>query len=410
LDLIRRAVMKIEDSRLICKIHLRIASGALALAMVILAFTVAAQSVHAQTYTVLYTFTDGKDGGRPNAGLAVDQAGNLYGTTEYGGTGNGTVFKVDSAGNYSVLHTFTGADGSDPRVGVRVGPAGNLYGTAWIGALHGSGLVFEMDPAGNEKAIYNFSGGKDGAHPWSSLISDGAGNFYGATWDGGNETSCHSCGVVYKLTRDGKEAVLHTFNGGTDGANMVAGVVRSASGNLYGTTYQGGSGQCSYQAGGCGILFELDPSGNETILHTFTGQADGAAPFGGLVQDPSGNLYGTTSQGGAYNSGVVFEWDSVGNFSVLHSFSGPDGAGPQGDLLRDGGGNLYGTTALGGAYNAGTVFRLDPAGNVRLLHSFTGGADGGYPAQVRLLLYKRNLYGTTGGGGAGYGVVFKLVP
>ncbi len=369
-----------------------------------------AQFVQAQTYTVLHTFT-GSDGANPNAGIVADAAGNLYGTTQYGGpSGNGTVFKLDSVGNYSVLHAFSGSDGSQPRVGLRVDSSGNLWGTAWIGGSLGAGLVFRLDPSGNEKEFYNFSGAAGGAHPWSSLISDGAGNFYGATWDGGNQTSCHSCGVVYKLTHDGKETVLHIFNGGTDGANMVAGVVRDAAGNLYGTTYQGGSGQCDYQAGGCGILFALDPSGNETILHTFTGHADGAAPFGGLVQDPSGNLYGTASQGGASNSGVVFKWDSAGNFSVLHSFSGLDGSGPQGDLLRDSRGNLYGTTALGGAYNAGTVFRLDPAGNVRVLYSFTGGADGAYPAQLRLLLYKRNLYGTTSGGGAGYGVVFKLTP
>lgn len=299
---------------------------------------------------------------------------------------------------------------------MRVDSAGNLYSTAWIGALYDAGLVFEMDPTGTLTALYNFAGGADGAHPWSSLIRDAAGNFYGATWDGGNETTCHSCGVVYELNRAGKETVLHTFNGGTDGANMVAGVVRNAAGNLYGTTYQGGSGQCSYQAGGCGIIFELDPSGNETILYTFTGGADGAAPYGGLVQDPAGNFYGTTLLAGTSNSrcssgcGVVFELDAAGNFSVLHTFTGRDGANPEGDLVRDAAGNLYGMTNQGGASNAGVVFALDPAGKVRVLYSFTGGADGGSPGQVRLLLYKGSIYGTTGGGGAGYGVVFKLTP
>src|SRR5262249_9346839 len=149
--------------------------------------------------------------------------------------------------------------------------------------------------------------------------------------DGGNEITCHSCGVVYKLARSGEYTVLHTFDGGVDGANLVAGLIRDSLGNLYGTTYQGGSGQCNYQAGGCGILFRIDPSGTETILHTFVG-SDGAAPYGGLVQDAGGNIYGTTAMGGSGpcqgGCGVVFKFASNGVFSIVHSFAGAEGAVP----------------------------------------------------------------------------------
>src|SRR5262249_52897026 len=156
------------------------------------------------------------------------------------------------------------------------------------------GTLFEIDPRGNFRSLHSFECGSEGAHPWGGVIGDADGNLYGTTWDGGNEITCHSCGVVYKLARSGKYTVLHTFDGGVDGANLVAGLIRDSVGNLYGTTYQGGSGQCNYQAGGCGILFRIDPSGTETILHTFVG-SDGAAPYGGLVQDAGGNIYGTTA-------------------------------------------------------------------------------------------------------------------
>lgn len=379
------------------------------------AMLICAKAAMAQTYTVLHTFA-GVDGASPNAGLVVDLSGNLYGTTVSGGASDqGTVFQIDSSGTYSVLHSFDGSDGSDPRVGLLIGPSGTVSGTAWIGGALGAGNVFALNPSQGLQPIYSFTGGSDGAHPNSSLIRDSEGNFYGATWDGGNETSCHSCGVVYKLDRTGEETVLHTFNGGTDGANMVAGVVRDAQGNLYGTTYQGGTGHCSYQAGGCGIIFKLDTSNNETILYTFEGGADGAAPFGGMVQDAAGNFYGTASFAGSElcssGCGVVFKVDSLGNFSVFHSFDGPNGWDPNGDLIIDRQGNIYGATALGGAYNSGVVYRLSATGEETLLYSFTGGADGAIPGQVRLLLYKGSLYGTTSAGGeSGLGVVFKLTP
>lgn len=407
-------IKKIEGLR--SAIWRRTTGIVLTLSVVVLLLPIVAPGpAQAQGYklTVLHTFQN-TDGANPNAGLAVDAEGNLYGTTQNGGASqNGTVYKLDAAGNYSVLLSFDNTDGSDPRAGLLVTAAGTIYGTDWIGAGLGAGSVFELS-RGTAQAIYNFSGGADGAHPWSSVIRDSAGNFYGATWDGGNETTCHSCGVVYKLDPTGKETILHTFDGGTDGANMVAGVIRDAAGNVYGATYQGGAGDCTYQAGGCGIVFAIDPSNIETILHTFLGQADGAAPFGGLVEDASGNLFGTASQGGSAKCsngcGVVYKIDASRNFSVFHSFNGTDGSGPQGDLALDAGGNLYGTTALGGAYNAGVVYKLSSTGREAVLYNFSGGTDGANPGQVRLLLYKGSIYGTTTTGGAGFGVVFKITP
>jgi uncharacterized repeat protein (TIGR03803 family) len=215
------------------------------------------------------------------------------------------------------------------------------------------------------------------------------------------------------LARSGEYSVLHTFDGGVDGANLVAGLIRDSAGNLYGTTYQGGSGQCNYQAGGCGILFRIDPSGTETILHTFIG-SDGAAPYGGLVQDAGGNIYGTTGMGGSGpcqgGCGIVFKFDSNGVYSIVHSFAGVEGAVPLGDLILDAAGNLYGVTAAGGVANVGTVYRIDPAGNHVTLHSFDGRTSGFDPGQVHLLRYKGGIFGTTVNGGFGDGVVFKLVP
>jgi len=305
---------------------------------------------HRHDLTVLYSFTGGSDGKWPYASVIRDRAGNLYGTTHSGGDyGNGTVFKLDASGNETVLHSFAGgSDGSVPLAGLIMDKAGNLFGTTYVGGTYNSGTAFKLDPSGNETVLYAFTGDSDGGGPYAgSLIMDAAGNLYGTTSSGG----AYGLGTVFKLDTFGLETVLHSFNG-SNGALLYSGLVMDAEGNLYGTTFSGGP----Y---GSGTVFKLDTAGQETVLHSFTGVGgDGVFPLAGLVRDRLGNLYGTTSGGGAYGGGIVFKLDRSGYETVLHSFTGNGLAYANGDLLRDRLGNLYGTTFYGGDSGDGTVFMI----------------------------------------------------
>jgi uncharacterized repeat protein (TIGR03803 family) len=303
-------------------------------------------------YTVLYNFMGGADGYYPYAGVIQDSAGNLYGTTISGGTaGWGTVYKLDPTGHETVLHSFTGgADGSGPYAGVIGDSAGNLYGTTEVGGTANQGVVYKLDSAGHETVLYSFMGGADGSEPFAGVIGDSAGNLYGTTRSGGTG----GIGVVYKLDPTGHEMVLHSFIG-ADGNYPAAGVIRDSAGNLYGTTEYGGTE-------GFGVVYKLDSTGHETVLHSFPGGADGAVPSGGVIRDSAGNLYGTTQQGGsAWGYGVVYKLDSSGQETVLHSFSGTDGGGvPIAGLILGPGGNLFGTTYDYGKYGGGVLFAIKP--------------------------------------------------
>jgi len=258
---------------------------------------------------VLYSFSGGTDGAEPYAGVVMDAAGNLYGSTDFGGNlncnewegfGCGTVFKLNKADDETVLYSFGGApDGAKPYAGVVMGAAGNLYSTTFNGGnvtcanTSGCGTVFMLDITGKEKVLYNFSGAPDGANPEAGVVMDAAGNLYGTTFFGGASGD----GTVFKLDTAGKETVLYSFSGTPDGANPVGGLVMDVAGNLYSTTFNGGNVTCT-NASGCGTVFKLDTTGNETLLYMFSGGADGAYPTGGLVMDAAGNLYGTTFEGG----------------------------------------------------------------------------------------------------------------
>ena len=417
--------------------HLRAKIIATASLVLLLATGAATQ---AQTFTVLHSFTNsGGDGGEPPAGLLIDAAGNLYGTTFQGGSlacssgvsnavGCGTVFKLDPSGNETVLYSFTaGSDGALPAAGLIMDAAGNLYGTTAHGGgpcpfgSGGCGTAFKLDAAGTETVLHRFTT-LDGVNPRAGLIMDAAGNLYGTAQGSGPGGS----GTVFKLDTAGNLTVLHAFTGGSDGVFPDAALVMDAAGNLYGTTsLGGGSSTCGGSFGGCGIVFKLDPSGKETVLHSFTGP-DGLFPFAGLIMDAIGNLYGTTSSGGASSNctrgcGTVYKLDTSGNLTVLHSFtnSGGDGAQPVAGLILDKAGNLYGTTQLGGGSSSigdGIVFRLDTSGNLTVLHSFSGIAGGGQPVAGLIMDSADNLYGTTFFGGSssncssGCGTVFKLSP
>jgi uncharacterized repeat protein (TIGR03803 family) len=325
--------------------------------------------------TVLYTFQGQTDGGNPEVGLVMDSAGNVYGTTYQGGqlsgclqvtTGCGVVFKLDPTGKESVLYTFTGAsDGANPHGSLILDSAGNLYGTTLYGGNSNSGTVFKVDPTGHETVLYSFTGGADGGNPQAGLVMDQSGNLYGTTELGGTYLK----GTVFEISAAGSETVLHTFAGAPDGAYPQSGLILDSAGNLYGTTFQGGEPSACYAAG-CGVVFKLDSSGNETVLYTFTGAADGANPEGGVALDAAGNLYGTTYQGGISSAcssagcGVVFKLDATGNQTVLHSFAGPktDGANPTSGVIVDSQGNLYGTTLYGGAKSLGAAFTIASPG------------------------------------------------
>lgn len=278
--------------------------------------------------TTMYAFTGVTDGGGPSSGLVRDKAGNLYGTTVFGGDrtcsflglfGCGVVYKLDPSGNETILHAFTGAaDGALPAGDLLLDRAGNLLGSANDGGdttsafcsqtigpffgVPGCGTLFKIDPAGGFAVLHTFQGADGGPVPWGWLTQDDAGNIYGMTGNGGDLSDCSGfgCGVVFKLDRSGKETVLHTFTGGADGSETLASVVRDASGNLYGATEFGGDvidPPCA-AVGGCGVVFELDAHGHETVLHTFTGSADGANPNANLLLDEDGNLYSTAQDGG----------------------------------------------------------------------------------------------------------------
>jgi uncharacterized repeat protein (TIGR03803 family) len=338
------------------------------------------------TMTILHVFRGKSDGHAPSfSTLVADPAGNLYGTTVAGGAligGRiGTVFKIAPNGSETILHAFSGArEGQWPEAGLALDASGNLYGTTFVGGAkklcsvpgdRGCGVVFKIAPDGTETLLHAFVG-PDGANPFGgSLLMDNTGSLYGVAYRGGT-TGCVAgagCGTVFKISSSGALTVLHDFQGGADGSFPQSSLVADDAGNLYGTTYYGGGTGCTY---GCGTIFELAPDGTETVLYAFQGGADGKFPAAGVIRDAQGNLYGTASAGGdadcaaGYGCGTVFKLAPDGTFTVLHSFQGNDGVEPFGGLVADRFGNLYGTAEEGGTVNAecpegcGTIFELTP--------------------------------------------------
>ncbi len=402
---------------------------------------------------VIYSFnfnsfnSNGRDGFSPLASLIFDSAGNLYGTTTDGGIhGGGTVFELTptAGGGWTekVLHNFSnnGSDGFWPTGGLVFDAAGNLYGTTYVGGgyyCYGGykcGTVFELTRTTGgdwtEKVLHSFNG-TDGFYASGGLAFDAAGNLYGTTYGGGT----YGDGTVFELTpnshvADGgwTEKVLHSFNHhGTDGVYPYAGLIIDAVGNLYGTTVYGGTYDCYPDYCG-GTVFELTPTAGggwrEKGLHNFGNGTDGAYASGGLAFDAAGNLYGTTYGGGTYGDGTVFELtpnshvaDGGWTEKVLHNFNNDrtDGVDPNGGLIIDAAGNLYGMTYMGGSYGYGTVFELTPGAGgdwtEEVLHSFNNnGKDGVDPYAGLIFDSAGNLYGTTSGGGSySHGTVFEIV-
>jgi uncharacterized repeat protein (TIGR03803 family) len=443
--------------------------------------------------TLLYSFPSTGDLEIPTGDLVMDKAGNLYGTTSnYGGSGTGIVFEISpaSGGGWTetVLHSFPGGTAGGFANGLVLDQLGNLYGTTETGGTTcggDCGTVFELSPSSGGtwtySVLYNFNGGSDGATP-TSLIFDSAGNLYGTTFNGGN-VGCNpvGCGTVFELIPGNggqwTETILYSFSNPQRISVGASGLVLDSQGNLYGTTYEGGTN--SFCPNGCGTVYEVSPSGNGqwtgTVLYNFTGysdgrnpnsglvlsggrafgtttygvsvsgtifsipipkgklvtlyafppSSDGIAPYTGLVADASGNLYGTTATGGSSNIGAVYEmmptlqggWTEA----LIYSFPTGRGSDPYGEdpsaVTLDGTGNLFGTTLHGGDYGYGLVFELSPSSGggwtEATLHSFTGFDDGKWPQPASGLIFdgSGNLYGTTNAGGTkNKGAVFEMTP
>jgi uncharacterized repeat protein (TIGR03803 family) len=327
---------------------------------------------------VLHNFnTNGTDGSYPQAGLIVDASGDLYGTTYSGGVhGFGTVFELTppAGGGWGekILHAFNSnsTDGQSPSASLIFDAAGNLYGTTVFGGTADGGTAFELSPtkggSWGEKILHNFTySATDGNEPFAGLIFDSAGNLYGTTAFGG----AHGGGMVFELVPNANgswgERILTAFaDNGTEGYNPFAGLIADASGNLYGVTYRGGTDNK-------GTVFELTPHAGggwlETTPHNFLNDGtDGNGPYPALIFDTRGNLYGTTTLGGTNGAGTAFELAPQGggvwNESILYDFNdnGTDGFAPVASLIFDSSGNLYGTTYLGGASDSGAVFEITP--------------------------------------------------
>ncbi len=373
---------------------------------------------------VLYSFSGGSDGGNAASGVTFDRTGNLYGTTVIGGAANcGTVFKLTpgpgSSWQESVAHDFSCyGDGKNPHGGV-IFERGTLEGTTVAGGTggvctgDGCGVVFQLMPS-HLNVLYSFTGGNDGFGPGGGVTPDSSGRLYGTTPDGG----AFSQGVVYQLRRNGRrwhQHVIHAFSGGKDGGIGSLGSLLFESPALYGVTELGG-------AHGDGTVFKVEPSSSGqwklTTLYAFKGTPDAGSPYGGLVADSSGDLYGTTYYGGAHGFGAVFELvhSQRGGYRerMLYSFKGGnDGGYSTSTLVFGTSGKLFGTTSSGGGTcDCGTIFEVDAkTGAEMVLHAFGGAGDGAYPYYGMTTDANGNLYGTTVAGGSGnQGTVFEFTP
>lgn len=405
-------------------------------------------ATQAQSFTVLHEFTGGADGSNPYSSLAMNRGGNLYGVAPFGanqscetqnGIGCGTAFKLSHRGGgwiFSTLYEFTaGAGGSIPVGTPAIASDGTIYGTTDGGGNlncrdtfgDGCGTVFRLRPQPNFCAsfscpwtnilLYTFTGGSDGNDPYTGVVLDASGNIYGTTYAGGSSKA----GVAYELSPSGSgwnESTIHTFANGSDGANPAGVPVLDNSGNVYGTTFVGGGG-CG--GTGCGIVYELMPSGSgwkESVLSNLSESNGG--PQAGLIFDPQGNLYGSSSFGNG-----VFELSPSGGgwiTTTLYSDGSLDLQSFRSPLARDAAGNLYGTSEFGGqstctGSGCGFVYKLTPSNGgwtFTQLYSFTGGSDGGNPIGGVVLDGNGNIYGTTYSGGThncgsvGCGVVWEI--
>ncbi len=395
--------------------------------------------LHAGAYQTLHSFLGGSDGANPYAGVTLDNSGNVYGTTYLGGVANvGTVYKINAAGQETVIYAFSGqVDGANPYASLTIDSAGNVYGTTVYGGANNAGVVFKISPVGQETTLYSFKGKADGASPYGWLIFDPSGNLYGTTYGGGQ----HGKGVIYELNNSFQETVLYSFD--SRNGSPHAGLTRDSAGNYYGTTssiiyefsatnqfttlYQFAIGEGpqdpdsgvvldtagniygTTDGGGVplrGIVYKLDTAGALTSLYAFPGGPGYQVPTGGIILDPSGQIFGTTPNAGS--AGMVYQMDASGKERTLYTFPGAaDGTTPFGSLIMDAKGNLYGTTQKGGPTNSGVLYKIDPSGKETTLYDFTG-TPGAGPGHIIARDSKGDIYGAADTGADGFGSLFKL--
>jgi uncharacterized repeat protein (TIGR03803 family) len=353
-------------------------------------------------FSRLYSFTGGSDGANPYSALVQGSDGNFYGTAGYGGTNDfGTLFKITTGGVFTRLHLFTGGDdGSNPNGGLTPGSDGSFYGTANQGGTDNQGTVFKITANGDFTRLYSFTGGVDGGDPESVLAQGADGNFYGTTLSGGDLGE----GVAFQITADGVYTRLYSFTSGNDGAYPVGVLVQGNDGNFYGTA-SGGAFDSR------GSFFKITTNGVLSTLYTFTGNHDGQYPYSPLVQGGNGNLYGTTYSGGTIGDGVIFRISASGVATNLYSFmGGSDGFDPQPGLVQGSDGNLYGETYGSSPSGFGTVFRVTTNGVFTTLHTLVFLTEGGGLDAALTQGKDGNLYGTAASGGTngGYGTVFRI--
>jgi uncharacterized repeat protein (TIGR03803 family) len=326
-----------------------------------------------------------------------------------------------SAATTDVIFSFEEAEGEYADTDLETDSAGNIYGTTVLGGDFGGGTVFQLRPTPDgwvHTVLYSFTGGADGGEPYKGVTLDREGNLYGTAVTGGSGSCEGGCGVVYKLTNSGgtwTQSVIHAFTGGDDGSGPGARVTVDQSENVYGMTPTGG-------AYGLGTIYKIHQAGGAwdfRVIHAFTGGADGGSGSAGRMILRKGRLYGAATTGGNYGGGVVFELTQSGvagwHFRTIYSFQGqPDGSFPYGALLFDRSGNVYGTTYYGGANGIGAVYKLSPRPvgewDENVIYSFQNGSDGNSPISNLVFDTVGNLYGTTSEGGLGSGTIFKLSP
>lgn len=420
-------------------------------ALVRLGITVAAITLtlalnaQAQTETMLYSFVGGTDGSYPYGGLVADSAGNLYGTTQFGGdlgfckgVGCGTIFELSPNGQggwtKNVLHNFISTDGAYPMGGLILDGSGSLYGTTENGGASDDGVAFRLSPnssGGWDETVLHSFNGSDGAQPRGTLAFDARGSLYGTTTFGGlNRCAPFSgCGSVFELTPTSsgpwKETIIHRFTGGRAGGNPESGVALDTAVDIFGTLEFGGMVQKGCPSSGCGLVYELTPNsfGRFTFnqLHAFQGGTDGATPIAGVTVDiASGHVFGTTEFGGAKGLGVVYELSHDGNGwseKELHSFyenASNDGGEPWAGVVFDKVGNLYGVTYNGGLFDGGAAYKLTPSvsgWNETVLYNFSLFAT---PFSNVTIGSSGRVFGTTADGGSssncvnGCGQVFEI--
>jgi uncharacterized repeat protein (TIGR03803 family) len=356
-------------------------------------------------FSNLRLFTGGIDGAFPYAGLIQGKDGNLYGTAAGGGSSfYGSIFRMMLAGGLTTLYSFTdGNNGANPYARLVQGTNGNFYGTTDSGGTNGYGTIFKMTSGSVVSFLHSFTGGSDGADPQTGLTQGADGNLYGASYQGGAD----SFGSIYKMAPNGAVTALYEFTGGADGAYPYADLVQGKDGHFYGTTLEGG-------ANGFGTVFGLTTNGTLTTLAAFN-YTNGAYPQAGVIQGTDGSFYGTTVEGGAGGYGTVFNLTTNGALTTLCSFGLTNGSSPAAALVQATDGNLYGSTSSGGAGGQGTAFKMSTNGTMTTLLWFDG-LNGANPQSALVQASDGNFYGTTPLGGTGYnpsagggnGTVFRL--